>query len=110
MSATLMDRTCLVPEAVRSLGTPWVLSHDVSGERKDGMQWPMAGFGHVLSTQRGEMIVCFIPVEQATERGGSMDSCVTFVGQLQWAEFEHHVYILSSCLVGDTTSAVGTIR
>ena len=43
-------------EALGSLGTPWLLSHDVAASRKGPEQWPLPGFGHFLCVQRGDMV------------------------------------------------------
>jgi len=78
----------LTPEALRSLGTPWLLSHDVAGARKDGVQWPLAGFGHFLCVQRGDMLTCLIPATAIVDRGATLETCVTFLTQLSWKEFD----------------------
>ena len=76
------------PEALRSLSTPWLLTHHVAGTRQDPCHWPMPGFGHFLSVVRGDMLVCLIPAQAALERGATMSSCVSFLGQLPWKDFE----------------------
>ena len=68
----------LTPEALRSLGTPWLLSHDVVGARKGGFQWPMAKCGHFLSVQRGDLLACLIPASDFVERGATQETCATF--------------------------------
>ena len=68
----------LTPEALRSLGKPWLISHDVAGARKDGVQRPMAGFGHFLSVQRGDMLACLIPASAIVERGATLETCAMF--------------------------------
>ena len=60
------------PEALRSLSTPWLLTHHVAGTRQDPCHWPMPGFGHFLSVVRGDMLVCLIPAQVALERGATM--------------------------------------
>ena len=65
----------LTPEALRSLGTPWLLSHVVAGARKDGVQWPLAGFGHFLCVQRGDMLTCLIPGTAIVDRGATLETC-----------------------------------
>ena len=46
-------RKCsFTPEALRSLGTPWLLSHDIAAARHLPSHWPIPGVGHFLSVQR----------------------------------------------------------
>ena len=76
------------PEALRSIGTPWLLTHDLTGARKEPVHWPVPGFGHFLCGQRGDMLACLIPGELALERGSSIDYCVTFLTLLPWKDLE----------------------
>ena len=75
------------PEALRSLGTPWLLSHDVAASRKDPEHWPLPVFGHLLSVQRGDVRACAIPAPPLMERGCNMHDCVTFLCHLPWEDF-----------------------
>ena len=89
------------PEALRSLGTPWLLSHDIAAQRKDGHHWPVPGFGHFLSAQRGDMLACVIPCEPLMERGSSMKDALTFLCNWPWSDFEKFMY--THCLFADVT-------
>ena len=80
------------PEALRSLGTPWLLSHDISGSRKDPEHWPMPGVGHFLRVQRGDMVACLVPASALLERGCSMHASVTFMCELPVKSFESFVF------------------
>ena len=51
------------PEFLRLLGTPWLLSSDVVGARKNAVHWPAPGIAHILRAQRGDSLVCLIPGE-----------------------------------------------
>ena len=88
MGATRMEKQSQTPEALRSIGTPWLLSHDLAGARKDSAHWHVPGFGFVLRGQCGDMLACAIPGELALERGPSMDYCITFLTLLPWKEFD----------------------
>jgi hypothetical protein len=59
----------MTPEALRTLGSPWLVPCEPVGARKDVTQWPLPGFGHFIIPQRGSMLVCLIPVESLLERG-----------------------------------------
>ncbi|MFM7985761.1 MAG: hypothetical protein ACKPKO_41250, partial [Candidatus Fonsibacter sp.] len=85
----------LIPEALRSLGTLWLLSHDVAGARKDGVQWPLAGFGHFLRVQRGDMLTCLIPPTAIVDRGATLETCIPFLTQLSWQHF--HAFATQHC-------------
>ena len=76
------------PEFLRSIGTPWLLSSDITGARKDAVHWPVPGFAHILCAQRGDMLACLIPGEPAIERGSTLASCVTFLSLLPWKDFQ----------------------
>ncbi|WP_353239605.1 hypothetical protein [Limnohabitans sp.] len=91
--------TSHTPEALRSLGTPWLLSHDVAATRVCPEQWPMSGFGHFLSVQRGDMLACVLPASPLLERGCTMHNCVSFLAQLQWHDF--HTFLVTHCLFAD---------
>jgi hypothetical protein len=78
----------MTPEALRTLGAPWLLSCEPAGARKDVTQWPLPGFGHCIIPQRGAMLVCLIPVESLIERGCEISSGIKFVTQLSWKDFE----------------------
>ena len=67
------------PEALRSIGTPWLLSHDVAAARVLPAHWPVPGVGHFLSVQRGDMVACCIPVSPLMVRGTTMRDCVIYV-------------------------------
>ena len=73
-------------EALRSLGTPWLLTHGIVGARKDAVHWPAPGFGHFLCAQRGGMLACLVPGEPVVQRGSSIDYGVTFLSLLPWKE------------------------
>ena len=76
------------PEALRSLGTPWVLSHDIAAARVLPAHWPVPGVGHFLSVQRGDMVACVIPASALMERGCTMHESVTCMCHLPWKTFE----------------------
>jgi len=75
--------TSHTPEALRGIGTPCLLSHDLAAQRKDAHHWPVPGFGHYFSAQRGDMVACVIPCEPLMDRGSSMKDAVTFL--CNWA-------------------------
>ena len=79
------------PEALRSLGAPWLLSDDIAAARKDPEQWPLPGFAHFLSVVRGSMVTCLILASTLLERGCSIRGCMTFLDQLPWKEFESFI-------------------
>ena len=83
------------------MGTPWLLSHDIAAQRKDGHHWPVPGFGHFLSAQRGDMLACVIPCEPLMERGSSMKDALTFLCNWPWSDFEKFMY--THCLFADVT-------
>ena len=87
------------PEALRSLGTPWLLSHDIAGARSSPEQWPMPGLGHFLSVQRGDMVACVVPAAPLLERGCSMHACVTFMCDLPSKNFES--FVMTHCLFAE---------
>ena len=92
-------RFSYTPEALRSLGTPWLLSHDISAARVLPSHWPLPGVGHFLSVQRGDMVACVIPASPLMERGCSMHECVTFLCNLPWKTFEAVVF--THCLYAE---------
>ena len=77
----------MTPEALRTLGSPWLLSCEPAGARKDVTQWPLPGFGHFLIAQRGGMLACLIPLESLIERGCEISNGIKFVTQLSWKDF-----------------------
>ena len=83
---TWVPRACgsksQTPQFLRLLGTPWLLSSDIVGARKDALHWPVPGFAHILCAQRGDMLACYIPGEPAIERGSTLAACVTFLSLL----------------------------
>ena len=64
------------PEALRSIGTPWLLSHDIAAALVFSTHWPVPGVGHFLSAQRGDMVACVTPAPPLMERGCSMHEFV----------------------------------
>ena len=87
------------PEALRSLGTPWLLSHDIAAARQLPAHWPVPGFGHFLSVHRGDMVACVIPLSPLLERGCSMHECVTFLCHLPWKTLE--AFVFTHCLYAE---------
>ena len=72
----------MTPEALRTLGSPWLLPCEPAGARMDVTQWPLPVFGHFLTPQRGSMLACLIPVESLIERGCEISNGIKFVTQL----------------------------
>ena len=87
------------PEALRSRGTPWLLSHDIAAARQLPAHWPVPGVGHFLSVQRGDMVACVIPLSPLLERGCSMHECVTFLCHLPWKTLE--AFVCTHCLYAE---------
>ena len=89
------------PEALRSLGAPWLLNHDIAAARKDPDHWLAPRFGHFLTAQRGDMAARGIPCDPIMERGCSMRDTVTFMCNLPWLDFASVVY--THCLLAELT-------
>ena len=51
----------------------------------------MAGFGHFLSVQRGDMLACLIPASAIVERGATLETCAMFLTHMSWKGFDMFV-------------------
>ena len=78
----------MTPEALRTLGSPWLLSYAPAGARKDVTQLPLPGFGHFLIPQRGGMLACLVPLEALIERGCEISNGIKCATQLPFAKLE----------------------